>query len=86
MKIERTNPIKSGMSSSSRVIRHFVLTVGNGKFILSQAKEIVPNRTYEILQVPRPLVTAQLSPYKDLLPPLFTAKYGGPQKIKSELS
>ena len=86
IKIERINPMKSGMSSSSRIIRHFVLTVGNGKFVLSQAREIVPNRTYEILHVPRPLVTAQWSPEKDLLPQLFSGMYGEPQKIKSELS
>jgi hypothetical protein len=68
---------------SSRIAKHFVLSIGNGKFTISHAKELVPNRTYEILQIPKPLLTAQWVIEKEFLP-LF-ALLGESLKKKSTL-
>lgn len=37
-----------------RAIRHFIVTWENGKMLVSRAREIVPKRTYEIIQDPEP--------------------------------
>ena len=39
---------------SMRAIKHFVVTWKNGKLLISQAREIVPNRVYEIVKFPEP--------------------------------
>jgi hypothetical protein len=36
----------------SRFTRHFVITVENGRLLVSRAKEVIPNRTYEIIDIP----------------------------------
>jgi hypothetical protein len=41
--------------SAYRYTKHFIVTWENGIVRVSQAKEIVPNRTYEILQHSKPL-------------------------------
>ncbi len=42
--------------SAYRNIKHFVVTWENGKILVSRAREIVPYRTYEIVQQPKPYV------------------------------
>ena len=37
-----------------RTVKHFVVTWENGKILVSRAREIVPNRTYEILHTSPP--------------------------------
>lgn len=37
-----------------RHIKHFVVTWENGMLRVSQAREIIPHRTYEIIQAPKP--------------------------------
>jgi hypothetical protein len=42
------------MTSSFRYAKHFLVTWENGKFLVAQAREIVPYRTYEIIQSTKP--------------------------------
>lgn len=38
--------------SSRRLMKHFVVTVERGSIQIAKAREVVPNRTYEIIQSP----------------------------------
>lgn len=40
--------------SMYRHIKHFVVTWENGMLRVSQAREIIPHQTYEIIQTPKP--------------------------------
>jgi hypothetical protein len=75
--------------SASRNLKHFVVTWENGKVLVSRAREIVPYRTYEIIQRPQPYIECiwNLSPEKTL--PCVNYKgigLGERSKIKSCLS
>ncbi len=53
IKIEQKFCVVKSMSMY-RHIKHFVVTWENGMLRVSQAREIIPNRTYEIIQTPKP--------------------------------
>lgn len=38
--------------SSRRIVKHFVVTVEKGSIQIAKAREVVPNRTYEVIQTP----------------------------------
>lgn len=42
--------------SLNRGVKHFVLTLEKGSFSISRAREIVANRTYEIIEPSRPFM------------------------------
>jgi hypothetical protein len=44
---------------SHNTVKHFVLTLEKGKILISRAREIVPNRSYEIIYTPKPLAFLQ---------------------------
>ncbi len=40
--------------SLNRGVKHFILTLEKGTFSLSRAREVIPNRTYEVIEPSRP--------------------------------
>jgi hypothetical protein len=40
----------------NRGVKHFVLTLEKGTLSISKAREVVPNRTYEIIEPSKPFV------------------------------
>ena len=42
--------------SAYRAVKHFVVTWENGKILVSQAREIIPRQTYQIIQQPPPYI------------------------------
>ena len=40
-------------------IKHFIVTLEKGRVIVSRARELVPNHTYEIIRQPKPLALVQ---------------------------
>lgn len=53
LKIEYFLVIDISMSAY-RAVKHFVVSWENGKILVSRAREIVPNRTYEIIRDQKP--------------------------------
>lgn len=47
--IEKLNTA-GGKNSCTMTTKHFILTISKGKFLLSRAREIVPSKTYEIIE------------------------------------
>jgi hypothetical protein len=73
------------MSRMYRGIKHFVVTWENGKILVSRAREVIPNRTYEIVHTPPPLEC----PWKHLQSSILKVDgigLGETTKIKSSLS
>jgi hypothetical protein len=42
--------------SLNRSAKHFILTLEKGKFFLSKAREVVPKRTYEVIEPINPSI------------------------------
>ena len=42
--------------SINRGVKHFILTLEKGTFSISRAREVIPNKTYEVIQPSRPFV------------------------------
>lgn len=61
VKIERIFYDRSCMSAY-RTVKHFVVSWENGKLLISRAREIIPNRTYEIIKDPKPYVECFWTP------------------------
>ena len=40
----------------NRSAKHFILTLEKGKFFLSKAREVVPKRTYEVIEPINPSI------------------------------
>jgi hypothetical protein len=38
--------------SSHRIVKHFIVTVERGSIQIAKAREVVPNRTYEVIRSP----------------------------------
>lgn len=52
MKFEAFLPIDLSKMSSRRIVKHFVVTVEKGSIQIAKAREVVPKRTYEVIQTP----------------------------------
>jgi hypothetical protein len=52
VKFEAFLSIDLSKMSSRRIVKHFVVTVEKGSIQIAKAREIVPNRTYEVIQSP----------------------------------
>lgn len=71
-----------------RSVKHFVVSWENGKILVSRAREIIPNRTYEIVHMPPPSFECAWNAVQPSFPKPETKGIGLGErtKIKSSLS
>ncbi len=75
--------------SAYRAVKHFVVTWENGKILVSQAREIVPRQTYQIIQQPKPYMECAWNFTPEMTFPQYKTKgigLGETAKIKSSLT
>jgi hypothetical protein len=76
--------------SAYRAVKHFVVTWENGRILISQAREIVPRQTYQIIQQPKPYMECAWNMNSEITFPHYKSTkgigLGETAKIKSSLT
>jgi hypothetical protein len=73
--------------SAYRAVKHFIVTWENGKLLVSQAREVIPRHTYQIIHQQKPYAECSWNFTPEVVFPQYKTKgigLGERAKIKSE--